>query len=138
MVEGAVIAEVKRLIAGIKETVSAAVPVADAVVDLERAQGDLDAAILAFEGMEAEPAAVQRIRQLREARDAARDHHDRLVAQQSATSIAVSVDDWDDLHLDEQRALVVAVIDHVTVAPGRGLDRVTIVPRLQESVASAA
>jgi hypothetical protein len=39
--------------------------------------------------------------------------------------------DWDVLTLDEQRAIIRAVIDRVTVSPGRRRDRITIEPRGQ-------
>jgi dihydrodipicolinate synthase/N-acetylneuraminate lyase len=37
--------------------------------------------------------------------------------------------DWNVLTLDEQRAVIRAVVDSATVAPGRGRDRITIHPR---------
>lgn len=132
LVESVVVTEVKRLLAGIEGTASADDHVAEAAQALDRAQGDLDAAIRAFAGLETEPAAVERLGQLRQARDEARERHDRLAATQAATSVAVTADDWDRLTLDEQRDLIRAVIERVTVKPGgRGVDRLTIVARVE-------
>ncbi|MBV8734455.1 MAG: hypothetical protein JO321_08555 [Solirubrobacterales bacterium] len=39
------------------------------------------------------------------------------------------MDDWDELALDARRALIRAVIERVSVAPGSGADRVTIEPQ---------
>jgi hypothetical protein len=34
--------------------------------------------------------------------------------------------DWDLLPLDERRALIRAIIDRVTITPGRGLERIKV------------
>lgn len=130
MVEAKIVAEVKRLLADMRGTASAATGAREASNELDRAQAALDGAISAFSGLETEPAAIQRLSELREARDAARDRYKQMVAMEDASTIVINVgDDWDRLTLDEQRDLIRAVIDHVTVAPGRGPDRVEIHPR---------
>jgi DNA invertase Pin-like site-specific DNA recombinase len=129
LVEGLVVDEVKRLIAGFQGTATAENGVFAAAQAADAAQASLDAALRAFTGLESEPAAIARLQELREARDAARAHHDELAAAQSAMTVIVTADDWDDLHLDDRRDLVRAVIERVTIAPGRGPNRTTIEPR---------
>lgn len=131
MVEGLVVDEVKRLLAGISETASMADGVSDAAREPEDAQAAFDGAIRAFSGLETEPAAVERLRDLRDARDAARARHEELAANRDATTLAVSVGDWDELSRDAQRALITAVLEKVVVKPGRGAGRVTIIPRAE-------
>jgi site-specific DNA recombinase len=130
LAEEAVVEEVKRLLAGIKGRASVEGGAAAMAEDLARRQEALEAAIRAFDGLQDEPAARDRLRQLREERDAARDRHDDLVAA-SAPAITVSVGDWDKLTVDEQRALIRAVVERATVAPGRGPDRIAVEPRSQ-------
>jgi site-specific DNA recombinase len=125
--ERAVVAEVKRLLAGITETASAENSVREAAAALDHAQAILDAAYRGFDTTE--PAALERLRELRDARDAARDLHEQLADRSSAMTIAVGVGDWDDLSRDARRKLIRAVIVQVTVAPGRGADRIKIEPR---------
>jgi hypothetical protein len=72
-------------------------------------------------------AARERLQELRDVTDQARDRADELRAA-VAPAINVSAKDWDRLALDEQRALVKAVVSEVTVAPGRGSGRITIKP----------
>lgn len=129
LVEGVVTERVRTLLAGIEGTASSDQPVREAAAGLDRAQRDLDAAIRAFSGLNAEPAAIERLAELRQARDDAREHHERLAAAQVATSIAVTVGDWDRLILEERRDLIRAVIERVEVRPGRGAERVTVVDR---------
>src|SRR5690606_26742463 len=71
----------------------------EAEADLERAQAALDSAIRAFEGLEDEPAAVERLRELRAVRDAARERAEQLSGLRAA--LTITVDDWDYLTLDE-------------------------------------
>jgi DNA invertase Pin-like site-specific DNA recombinase len=129
LVEGIVIAEVKRLVAGFRGTASADNGVLTAQRAAETTQKGLDGAIAAFSGLESEPAAVTRLQELREARDAARTRYVELAAAQRAMTVVVTAADWDDLHLDDRRDLIQAVIERVTVAPGRGADRVQVEPR---------
>ena len=133
IVENMVIGYVKRRLRDIRGTATAADDVSDAMVDLERAQQALDAAITTFASIMVEPAVIKKLGELTETRNAARDTYEQAVTNSDATSIAVTVGDWDALTLDEQRALIKAVIDRVTVAPGRGPDRITIEPRASGS-----
>lgn len=130
LVEGLVVERVRHLLDGIEGAATAdGRRVVKAAEALDRAQRDLDAAIRVFTALADEPAAVERLAELRAARDEAREQYERRAAAQTATSIAVTVGDWDRLTLDERRDLVRAVLDRVTVAPGRGADRVTIYDR---------
>jgi site-specific DNA recombinase len=127
IVEDVIVEETKRLIADMKGTATMADGIADAELALERCEQELDAAVRAFSGLEDVAATRERLLELRDARDRARDRFDEL---QDAARPAVTVTasgDWDRLALDERRALIRAVIDRVEVAPGgRGRDRVTI------------
>jgi hypothetical protein len=102
--------------------------VSEAADELARAQDALDKTIRAFAGLEDEQAARERLQELREARDRARDRHDDLVTSAPA-AMTVSAGDWDLLTLDERRALIRAVVDRAVVSPGRGPDRISIEPR---------
>lgn len=128
MVERLVIRETKRLLADVEGRASAESDARAAEIELERAQGALDGALRAFADFD-EPAAVERLRELRDARDAARERLAHLGDLRSALTITVA--DWDVLTLEAQRALVKVAIERVTVAPGRGVDRVTVHPRVE-------
>ena len=78
--------------------------------ELERAEQELDAAVRAFTGLDDVDAARDRLLELREHRDAARDRLAELQAA-AAPAVTVTAGDWDVLTLDEQRALIRAVID---------------------------
>lgn len=93
---------------------------------LERAQQDLDAAIRAFGGVSDEVAAQERLAELVGARNEARAEVDRLGGTGHLT---VTAADWGLFTTDERRALVRAIVDTVTVAPGRGAGRVTVTLR---------
>ena len=102
---------------------------ADAEHDYLQAEQELNAAVQAFTGLEDVASARERLLALREQRDTARE---RLEDLQAATIPAVSITasgDWDRLTLDEQRALIAAVIERADVGPGRGADRITVKPR---------
>jgi hypothetical protein len=128
--ERVVVDAVKDLLAGIEGRASVEGGALAAADDLARKQEALDAAISAFDGLQDEPAARDRLLQLREERDVARDRHDELLAA-SVPAITVSAGDWDKLTVDEQRALIRAVVERAAVAPGRGRDRITVDPRSQ-------
>jgi hypothetical protein len=129
IVEDAVVVEVKRLLDGLKGTASGESGVLKAQEDLERAQEALEQGIRVLAGLESEPVAIERLRELRDARDRARDHHQELASRRDASTVAVTMADWDQLTLDEQRQLIRIVVERVTVAPGRGPERITIEPR---------
>lgn len=124
-----VIDAVRELLAGMRGSATVAQDADQAERDLERAEDELDAAVRAFTGLEDVDAARERLLALREERDRARD---RLAELQAAAAPAVTVTatgDWELLTLDEQRALIRAVVDRAVVAPGRGRDRITVEAR---------
>jgi DNA invertase Pin-like site-specific DNA recombinase len=126
--EAAVVDAVKELLRDVKgsATISRATEAAER--DLETAEAELAAAVEAFTGLEDVAAARQRLLELREKRDKAVDRLDGLQAAQ-APAITLTAEEWDELTMDEQRALIRAVIDRADVAPGRGADRITVTPR---------
>jgi DNA invertase Pin-like site-specific DNA recombinase len=127
--ERAVVDATRELLAGMAGTASMAEGVTDAERKFAAAEQELDAAVRAFTGLEDVDAARERLAALHEARDQTRD---RLAEIQAAAAPAVTITargDWDLLTLEEQRALITAVIDRATVAPGRGANRITIEPR---------
>ena len=128
LIETAVVDEVQRLLEGISERASVKKDVQTADRELERAERELNAAFRAFDGFDDVPAARERLLQLRDAHNEARDRADELRAA-VAPAIKISARDWSKLSLSEQRALIVAVIDEVTVIPGRGPDRIAIVSK---------
>ena len=69
--------------------------------------------------------AVERLAELRTARDDAQARLDQMAPQAELTINAV--DDWEKLSLDEQRALIRATVQSAVVAPvGRGAERITL------------
>jgi site-specific DNA recombinase len=125
LVEEIVTDAVRRALEGMEGRASVDRDAQDADVTLERAQAALDAAIRAFAALEDEPVALQRLAELRTARDEAREHADRLRGLRSALVVNASRD-WDLLSVSARRALIRAVVDRVLVAPGRGAGRVTV------------
>jgi DNA invertase Pin-like site-specific DNA recombinase len=99
----------------------------DAEDAAERAQQELEAAIRAFAAVEDEPAAIERLRELRAARDASRDRAHELRGLRAARVVGAA--DWDRLTPAERRALIVAVIDRVVVGPGKGASRLQVFPK---------
>lgn len=128
--ECAVVEAVQELLAGVEGRASVESGAEDAADELARRQDAFDAAIRTLAGLEDEAAARERLQELREARDQARERHDQLLAA-SAPAITLSARDWDDLSLDGQRDLIRAVIERAVVSPGRGPDRLSVEPRLQ-------
>ena len=88
----------------------------------------------AFTGLDDVPAAREKLTRLRETRDAKRARLEEL-QRAAAPAVTVTAADWDGLTRDEQRALITDVIESATVAPGRGEERVTVMPRTSRSSA---
>jgi site-specific DNA recombinase len=130
LVDGAVEREVRHLLHGIKGKASAESGAGEAARALERRQAELDSALASFGAarVAGEGAAVERLTALREARDEAAAHLDELSTFDA--SLVIDADaDWDLLTLDERRALIRAVLVSVTVAPGKGSDRLAFEAR---------
>lgn len=124
LLEDLVAGVVRERIAGMVGQASDADAARDAEARLDRAQAELDAAIRAFSALGDEPAALDRLRELRDVRDECERDVQHLRRQSSVVSVSGA--DWDSLSLDGRRALVVALIARVEVAPGRGAGRVTV------------
>jgi hypothetical protein len=131
LAESAVVAEVKRLLSDVHGTAAVADDTAAVERELDEREHELNAAVRAFSGLDDVDAARERLLELRSARDAMRG---RLAELRNAAGPALTIsagNDWDDLLVDEQRALIRTVIDHVDVAPGRGAARLTVHPRVK-------
>jgi site-specific DNA recombinase len=124
LVEGFVVEHVKHALAGIEETAHADHDVQTAGAEADRAEARYAAAVRVLDPLD--PAEVDRLREFKTERDRARDRLEEARARSDAATLAVSVEDWDDLTRGEQRALIRAVIERVRVKPGRRPDRLTI------------
>jgi DNA invertase Pin-like site-specific DNA recombinase len=124
LVEEYVTEHVKSQLAGIEETAHADATVNAAAVEVEEAERTYEAFVAALDATR--PAEVKRLDEAREALDAARRRHEDAKASLDAATLAVSVDDWDDLSYDGKRDLIRAVVDRVIVKPGRRPDRLEI------------
>lgn len=89
------------------------------------AKSALDAAVIAFDGLDGVESATRRIAELKRAWQAAElDAADQDRTEQARAAFR-RLDDWDRLTLEGRRAIVRAVVDRVVVAPvgGLGLSR---------------
>jgi DNA invertase Pin-like site-specific DNA recombinase len=132
IVEEVVEEEVRRLLAGIKGRASAVSGVEAAARELERRQAELDSAtrIALGAGISDEASALERLSELREARDEAAGRLEELSAATDASALVIDAErDWSLLTLEERRALIRAVVAQAVVSPGRGPNRVTVEPR---------
>ena len=125
LVEGLVVEKVRAHAVGVKGRASADRDAREAEAEAVRAQAALDSAIRAFTGLEGEAAALERLAELRRARDDARDRAHELGRRRSALVIDAAAD-WERLTLGERRAIVRATVARVTVLPGRGAGRVRV------------
>jgi hypothetical protein len=123
-----VIEWVKHELEGLVGSASGEAGASEAYTELERTQGALDAAMRSFTdaGLTGELVAVETLDELREAREQARERYEKATQAKESLSVAVTVGDWDELSVDGRRALIRATIEAVTIAPGRGRERITI------------
>jgi DNA invertase Pin-like site-specific DNA recombinase len=131
--EQAVEDEVRRLLQGMRGKATAKSGAAEAAREYERLQAQLESAtrVALGAGIEGEAATIERLAELRQARDNALE---QLVELQDIDAAAFVVDvdaDWNLLTLEERRALIRAVVARAVVKPGRGLDRISIEARSQ-------
>ncbi|MHB8242994.1 MAG: recombinase family protein [Solirubrobacteraceae bacterium] len=122
--ERVVTEHVRAALADTQGHASAETNVREAEQALQAAQSALDAALRTFDGFD-EPAARQRLLELREERDTAQAHLDQLGGTRPALTIN-GAEDWDRLTLAERRALIRAIVAQAVVRPGRGPDRVGV------------
>lgn len=130
LVEDLVVDQVREWLRDVEGRASVEADARQAAADLERAQQELDVALRAFtaSGVQDESSAVERLAELRQAREDAEDHLGRLGGLRSVVTINAA-DDWDRLSLDARRALIRATVERVVVAPGgRGARRITVEP----------
>ena len=97
-----------------------------AEVALEVAQAELDAAIRTLTVVGDEPAAVERLTTLQAVRNAARERVDQLAATARGALTLHAASDWPRLSSAARREIIRLTVASVTVAPGRGLDRVAL------------
>jgi hypothetical protein len=134
LTEEKVVATMKDWLADLRGKASADVDLTEAESELTQAQEILDRAFKAFSGFESEEAARQRLLDLKEARDRARNRYEELSRKRERRMFAITVADWDQLTLADQRKLIQAALDRVVVRPGRGDDRIVIVPAFEAAV----
>lgn len=127
--ERAVVDTVKDYLAGIEGTAALDGSVEQAERALAQAEQALDAAVAAFSGLDDVPSAKQRLLELRDVRDRERSTVAELQAA-TAPAITLTADDWDVLTVDEQRALITALVVEAVVSPGRGAERILVSPRV--------
>lgn len=123
-VEEQVIGQVRAEFADVRGRASVESRALAAEALLEHAQAELDAAIRTLSVVGDEPATIQRLAGLRDARDRARVEAERL----GGLSVAKAVDlrHWDRFTVEEQRAAIRATVRRAMVAPGRGAGRVSV------------
>jgi site-specific DNA recombinase len=124
LVEEFVVENVKHALQGIEGTAHADHDVQAAGAEADRAEARYAAAVKVLDPLD--PDEVDRLREFKAERDRARDHLDDARARSDAATLAVSVEDWDDLSRDERRELIRAVIERVSVKPGRRPDRLAV------------
>jgi hypothetical protein len=125
LAEEVVVNAVREHLADAEGRASADASARQAITDRDQAQADLDAAIRAFAGVADEPAATERLGELRARRDAAESRVDRLRGAPDALTVNAAAD-WDRLSLEARRALIRTTVQRATVTPGRGADRVNV------------
>ncbi len=119
---------VRAALADVEGRASMAAEARQVASDLAGSQDALDAALRSFTtaGLTDEPAAVERLGELRQARDDAQARADRLGSAHSSLAINAG-EDWNKLTRDEQRALIHATVRSAIVAPiGRGAGRISV------------
>ena len=109
-------------------TGSAASGVPDAHARLEQRQDALDGAVrsLAAAGLGSEPATVETLAQLHDARNPAKERYDDALAVDGTLTVKLSARDWDGLTRDGQRELVEGAGRGGGQRAGRGRGRIKI------------
>jgi DNA invertase Pin-like site-specific DNA recombinase len=126
--ERAVEDALKEHLAGIKGRARGDQGLAAAQNEVERIEKQLDAAVLAFDGLDDVEAVREKLAGLRDKRDRARATLADLQAN-VVPALTITIEDWDDLTPEEQRALIRATLERVDVSPGRGAERLTFTYR---------
>jgi hypothetical protein len=123
--------EVRRLLHGMRGKATAKSGATEAAREYERRQAEFDSAIKVAlgAGIEGEAATIERLSELRQARDDALERLEELQDIDAAAFVVDADADWSLLTLEERRALIRAVVARVLVVPGRGPDRISIEAR---------
>ncbi|MGI8801443.1 MAG: recombinase family protein [Solirubrobacteraceae bacterium] len=131
VVEAVVVAGVRANLDGCVGIQAAQDNVRQARVALQCAQGDLDTALRMLDDFTNEPAAKERLVELRRVRDLAQERVDQVGDVGSREFLCLG-EDWDQLSGDDQRqcirATLAAVLVHPAVRGQRPEDRVEFVP----------
>lgn len=125
LVEEGVVEAVRKELADVEGRASIEANARRAEQELEQAQDNLDSAIRTLSGFSAEEAATERLAELRERRDQAQEGVDQLGGTGGATRLPVGAD-WERLKLEGKRDFIRAIVERVTIAPGRGPDRISV------------
>lgn len=125
--EGSVAAVVRTISRQLKADASLEPQMRAADEAAERAQTDLDALIRVLTIVGDEPAAIDRLQSAQAARDDLVAERDRLRGLRETEQLDVA-ERWDDLPLDTRRRAIKRTLARVTVAPGRGADRLGFEP----------
>jgi site-specific DNA recombinase len=129
LAEQVVVERVRELTKGIQEGTSIAEEVAAAERAVDAAVQKRDALIAMLTGLEDVDAARE---QILAASDEHRQAEERAAELRAAAAPALAVDagrDFDSLSLEGKRALIRATVACALVAPGRGRDRIKVLPR---------
>jgi DNA invertase Pin-like site-specific DNA recombinase len=116
---------VKVALADVEGRASAETSVREAEDELQRAQDALDGAIRTLADYADEPATKDTLDGLRAKRDAAEEQLERLGGTDAAV-VVTAAGDWEDLTLEERRALIRATVKRAVVVPGKGRERITV------------
>lgn len=117
--------QVRSRLAAISESAGVEQGAAAAERRAEAAQVRLDTAIATLADLDAEPAALATLRELRDERDRLQAEAHRLGDLRTAL-VLNAARDWGRLGLDARRELIRAVVERVTVGPGRGTGRLAV------------
>ena len=125
--EAVVSGRVRAALADVKGRASAEVNARNAVQERDDAQGRLDRAVRAFDGMGDVASVREQLTKIRSELDDAQARVDQLGATPTVDALVIDgAKDWDRLNLDARRALIRRFVERATVAPGRGAGRIAV------------
>jgi DNA invertase Pin-like site-specific DNA recombinase len=122
--ERVVVEAVKDRLRDLEGRASVEADAQDAASAAGQAQANYEASIRAFAGHEDEPAAIERLAELRGARDSAVAKAEHLRGRRTKRVVRIAAR-WNDLPTDRKRAYVRSAV-RALVGPGRGADRITV------------
>lgn len=123
--ERVVIEAVRHELANVEGRASAESDAMNAARLASRAQTDLDSAIQVLADLHDEPAARQKLADLRQVRDLALEEAHRLGRLSAGLTVNIA-ERWNDLTLSEKREAIRLTVDRAVVGPGRGPGRISI------------